>query len=288
MDTLVARKTWRTLEPYHGMIYFVPEGGEEYGRIGLRGRRQGYFASRAAALGPVPAEVVVATFFNFNPDLVAGAIPSAWSAASPPDILAARLRAADRALRRTLGDAVGSEEMVEAAGLARQAAQAATQCCPGRPLFAAHAALDWPDEAHLVLWHAQTLLREYRGDAHVAALLVEGLTGVQALVVHAATAEVPAQVLQQSRAWPDEDWQVAVEELRRRGLLAPGPALALSDAGRAHRHWVEEATDRCSTEAYRALGEEGCQRLRQLARPFSQAIVDAGALSGAPVTLDDD
>ena len=32
------RKCWRTLEPYHGMIYFVPEAEEEYSAIGVEGR----------------------------------------------------------------------------------------------------------------------------------------------------------------------------------------------------------------------------------------------------------
>ena len=77
MDRTTARKMWRTLEPYHGMIYFVPEAVAEYDEIGLAPGRMGYFASRSAAMGPVPAAVVVATFFNFHPDLVHGVIPHA-------------------------------------------------------------------------------------------------------------------------------------------------------------------------------------------------------------------
>ncbi len=96
MDSLVARKTWRTLEPVHGMIYFAPEADEEYRAIGLRANRMGYFASRSAPMGAVPAEVVIATFFNFNPDLVRRVIPEAWSLASPSQIVAARFAAADQ------------------------------------------------------------------------------------------------------------------------------------------------------------------------------------------------
>jgi hypothetical protein len=275
IDPVVARKTWKTLEPLHGVIYFAPEAAERYAALGIDGQA-GYFASRSAAMGSVSAEVVVATFFNFNPDLVRRAIPAAWQTTTTDKVLAARLDAADAVLRRILGDAVGAAEMARAAELARTAADAACRHLEGRPLFAAHAQLDWPDEAHLVLWQAQTLLREYRGDGHVAALTASGLTGIEALVVHAATGEVPAEALKATRAWSDEQWAAGVDSVRRRGWLGDGDELRLSASGAAHRQEVEDTTDRCAVDAYRALGEDGCSELRALVRPFSQAIVSAG------------
>ncbi|MGH2759707.1 MAG: SCO6745 family protein, partial [Actinomycetota bacterium] len=162
MDPVVARKMLRTLEPFHGWVYFAPEPREAYAKLGVTEGRMGYFGSRSAAMGAVNADVVVATFFNFHPDLIRRSIPKVWQIVAPADLLAARLEGADGMLRRILGDAVASGEMREAAELARRAAEA---CGPeGRPLFAGHAGLDWPTEPHLVLWHAQTLLREYRGD----------------------------------------------------------------------------------------------------------------------------
>ena len=119
MNTAVSRKMLRTMEPYHGMIYFVPEAADAYQRIGLTGRRMGYFASRAAAMGPVPADVVIATFFNFSPALVRRVIPAAWERAGPQPILDARRDAADGALRRMLGAMVDSAEMKEASSSAR-------------------------------------------------------------------------------------------------------------------------------------------------------------------------
>ena len=77
MSPLTARKTWRTVEPLHGMIYFAPEAAESYARLGLRSEA-GYFASRSAAMGAVGADTVIATFYNFSPALVRAAIPSAW------------------------------------------------------------------------------------------------------------------------------------------------------------------------------------------------------------------
>ncbi|MFI5045308.1 MAG: hypothetical protein ACHQDC_10970, partial [Acidimicrobiales bacterium] len=146
-DPDVARRTHRTLEPFHGMIYFAPEATEEYEALGIAGR-DGYFASRAAPMGRVPAEVVIATFYNFNPDLVRHAIPGAWDRAGPAEIVAARWRAVDRALRSTLGpEVVEGDEMAQAAALAEGPARAGS--VGGRPLFAGHAALVWPDDAHL-------------------------------------------------------------------------------------------------------------------------------------------
>src|SRR5438105_7371763 len=281
VDPVVARKTWRTLEPLHGLIYFAPEATERYAALGIDGRA-GYFASRAAAMGPVSAEVVIATFFNFNPDLVRAAIPAAWRTTTTDKILAARLDVANAALRRVLGDAVVAPEMVRAAALAHTAAEAACECLEGRPLFAAHARLDWPDEPHLVLWHAQTLLREYRGDGHVAALTAAGLTGIEALVVHAATGEVSARVLKASRAWSDEQWAAGVEAVRSRGWLADGDELCLSTSGAAHRQEVEDTTDRLAVDAYSALGDDACTDLRALARPFSKAIVASGTFGFGP------
>jgi hypothetical protein len=279
MDDVPARRLWRTLEPIHACIYFAAEAGEEYEAIGLKGGRMGYFASRSAAMGPVPAEVVIATFFNFHPDVVRRAIPDAWSRASPAEVLAARYRAADRVLRRLLGDeTVGSAGLAEAAGLARTAAEA---CLPqGRPLFAGHASLDWPEDPHVVLWHAVTLLREHRGDGHVAALVTDGVDPCSALVLHGASGGFPLPLLRSSRAWPDDVWAAAEDRLRSDGLLSADGTLTAD--GVARRQRVEDLTDRLAAAPYRTLGQDGCQRLIELVRPLGQGIVESGAF---PVRL---
>ncbi len=275
MNPTLARKTWRTMEPIHGLIYFAPEAGEAYETLGLPGGQGGYFASRAAAMGPVPAEVVVSTFFNFYPPFVRQTIPAAWSIASAEQIQTARMAAAGKALRKVLGAAAESPEVEEAAALARTAAESSTQWPEGRPLFAANAALDWPDDPLLVLFHAQTLLREFRGDGHIAAMTVEGVGGLDALLIHGATGEVPASVLQMSRQWPDDEWAAGEERLRSRGWLADDGSL--TEAGRTHRQWVEDRTDALAAPAYDAIGEEGCERLRTLCRPLSKAVVEGGS-----------
>jgi hypothetical protein len=282
VDPGLARETWRLAEPLHGMIYFTPEGPEQYERIGLRGRRMGYFASRAAAFGPVGAKVVIGTFYNFNPELITATIPAAWDLASPATVLTARYAAVDAALRSALGPAIDSEEMVEAAELAGRAARTACDHVEGRPLFAAHAGLDWPDAPHLALWHAQTLLREFRGDGHIAALTVEGFSGIEALIGHSAMGEIPAEALRVSRGWDEQAWAAGVDGLRERGVLVDGDEPTFSADGKAQRQWIEDRTDTLALPAYSVLGPEGCARLGELVRPFSRAIVATGVLPVRP------
>ena len=266
---LLARKTWRTLEPLHGMVYFVPEAAEAYARLGITGQA-GYFASRAAPMGAVSADVVVSTFFNFNPELVHAAIPASWEVAPPAALVAARFDAVDAAFRRLLGEPVlASDEMRRAAELARTAAEEAGRRVEGRPLAAAHADVPWPTAPHLVLWHAQSILREYRGDGHIAQLVVRGLSGTEALVTHAAAGDVPAHLLRATRGWPREAWDGAVEALRERGWLEQGDELRFTELGTTQRRALEEGTDALAAAPYAVLGEERCAELRALARPWS-------------------
>ncbi len=275
MEPVMARKMWRTLEPYHGLIYFAPEAATAYEALGVVGR-DGYFASRAAAMGAVPAEVVIATFFNFNPELVRHAIPRAWDATTPTELVNARLDAADAALRRALGDAVDTSEVARAAELARTAAEA---CTPeGRALFAGQSSLPWPDPPHLALWHAISLTREFRGDGHIAALVEARLGGLDALIFHAASGEVPRAALQTSRGWSDDAWQAAVNSLMARGLV---DADAFTTEGAALRQLIEDRTDAAALAPWEAIGESGCDELRGLVRPLSKAIVAAGTFGAA-------
>ncbi|HEV2786744.1 MAG TPA: hypothetical protein VGV67_10175 [Solirubrobacteraceae bacterium] len=247
-----ARRLWRLFEAYHAVVYFAPEVRAACDGVGLRGGWMAYFAGRAAPLGPVPAEVVVATFYNFHPGMVARAIPDAWSFAAPDTILAARTAAVGRALERVGGAEVASDAVQSAAALAREALGGCG--LGGRPLFAAHTALGWPAAPHLALWHACTLLREHRGDGHVAALTTAGIDGCQAHVTLAATGAVPAETLRANRGWSEDEWADAAAALRARGLLDERDAL--TDAGPSLRTWIEDRTDELAAVPWQRLGDE--------------------------------
>jgi hypothetical protein len=169
----LARRFFDRFEPVHAVTYFAPEAREALDGLGYRGYWMGYFAARSAPLGTVAPEVVTAIFYNFAPERVAKALPTAWQIAGPEAALRARQDSAVAALRRYGLDA--DENVTTAAELAGKAARHAP--LEGRPLFAANRALPWPDEPLAALWHAATLLREQRGDAHVAVLNAAGVSG---------------------------------------------------------------------------------------------------------------
>ncbi len=271
----VAGRVFRATNSLHSCVYFSPEGDEEYVAAGLRPGRMGYFASRSAPMGAVGAGVVSATFYNFNPELVGRHIPRAWSLATPEHVLAARWKVVDRTLRRLLGnEVIASAELARAGEFARRIAG---RCSPeGRPLFAGHAGLGWPTEPQLVFWHAVTLLREHRGDGHIAALVDAELSGIEALITHTATGrgfQVPAA--KALRMWSDEQWTTGQDGLRDRGLLAADGALTL--AGAKLREQVEAETDRLSAAPWRGVPADEVETFIDYAKSLTRIAVSAGA-----------
>jgi helix-turn-helix protein len=268
VEAKVARRLWRLFDPYHAVTYFAPECRDAFKSAGLKGFWMGYFAGRAAPMGEVGPGVVTATFFGFHPAMVARALPDAWGFAPAAAVLDARLDGVDKALRRLLGAAIDDPGLADAAGLARDAIGGVGFA--GRPLFAANAGLAWPDPPHLALWHATTLLREHRGDGHVAALVAAGLDGCSAHLTLVATGALSRQVLQSSRGWSDDEWDAAAERLRERGWLDESGAL--TEGGRATRRAVEDATDELAMEPWSALGEKGTERVTELLEPVARAV----------------
>ncbi|MFC3995029.1 hypothetical protein ACFOVU_03830 [Nocardiopsis sediminis] len=280
----LARSVWKATEPLHSHVYFAPQRLDVYAAVGLEPKVMGYFASRSAPLGAVGPEAVAATFYNFNPELIASVIPQAWGVATPDAVVGARTATADLSLRALLGEeAIGSAELAEAAELARTAAEGAAHHAHGRPLFAGLTGLGWPKEPHLVLWHAVTLLREFRGDGHIAALLAARIGPLEALVTYAASGASSASGLRKSRGWPQAAWDAGVAATAERGLVdvaGPDGALSATDEGARLRAEVEARTDELARPAFEALGPDGCERLITLASPFTRTVREAGILPG--------
>ncbi|MFF9727198.1 SCO6745 family protein [Streptomyces gardneri] len=271
---------WHLLEPLHALLYYAPEAFDEAAALGYdtAERWPSYFAWRSAPLSAAGPVEVTSAFYSFSPGMVARYVPDAGesAAATPADVLAARLRAVDRTYRAVLGeDTVKSPELAEAAALARRAAEAAgTQ---GRPLAAANAALPWPEAPHLVLWQAATILREHRGDGHLAALLVAGLDPVEALVSFAAVGAAPEAVFE-SRGWSAAEWSAARARLVARGVL--GADGAVIEEGRALRAQVESRTDELAAAPWDALGPDGTARLAELLGGPWLSAIGSGLLPG--------
>jgi hypothetical protein len=259
-----ARLLWQRFEPLHAVTYFAPEARAAYEEAGLRGYWRGYFAGRAAPLGAVDAPPAIALFASFAPRMVARALPDVWTRATPERALRARLDGATAALDRLLGPVTDSVR--EAADLLQEAATGLD--VTGRALGAANAALPWPDEPVARLWQAATVLREHRGDGHVAALVAAGVDGLGALVWRAGVDGI-RELLQPNRGWTDEEWDTAVADLVERGWLEPDGTA--TSAGRAAHAEMEAVTDRAAEGPWRMMGPDRTARLAELSLPLTRA-----------------
>lgn len=271
----LARRFFDRFEPVHGVTYFAPECRAALDGVGYRGFWMGYFAARSAPLGVVAPEVVAAAFYNFTTERVAKALPAVWEMSTPAQILELRLSSAVEALRRS--GVTDSDATRQAADLAAKAARTAP--LDGRPLYAANRALPWPDEPVAKLWHAATLLREQRGDAHIAVLVAEGISGRESNVLHAAAGRVPRDMIMRSRDYDDEQWEHYVDRLRSRGWLDGDGQLTA--AGREAKQAVEDRTDALALGALEALTDDEVATLFRVLTPITRHVVAAGDVPAA-------
>lgn len=274
----LARAAYESLEPYHLVSYFTPhlkEAGEQVGLDGL-----GYYVGcRAEPLGRCHSSVVNSTFHNFNP----GYIQFGWKQALSVglDVVArTRTEVLDRTLREALGDLVDSPELPGIVSSLRAGITEAPYV--GRSLAAAWAAAPWPDAPHLQFWHATSVIREFRGDGHIAALVLADLGPVEALVFHESPQprEIKRSTLGKkatlaTRGWTEDDWAAAAENLRGRGLL-DGDTLSAGGVELYDR--IEAQTDDAAAPLWRHVPD--AERTLAAARPFVKAVIKAGILPG--------
>jgi hypothetical protein len=260
------RRLWSLFEPVHAVTYFTAHAARAYEEAGLRGFWRGYFAGRAAPLGAVGPGPVTAAFFGFAPAMVARALPDVWTRITPSAAITARAAGARAALAELLAGAPG---LAEAADLLSAAARAVD--LPGRVLAGAYADLPWPDADLDRLWHAATILREHRGDGHVAALLTAGVTGCESVVWRAALeADLTRATVQRARGWTDDEWDAAAGGLRNRGWL--GPDGTATDTARIAYADVEALTDRLAAAPWDHLGPDATERCAQLLEPLAARV----------------
>jgi len=273
MKTQIARAMFQVYEPIVLTGSGAPELQTICNQLGLSEHRMSYYAVRAAALGPVAAEVVSATFYHHTLEMVSPAIPLAWSIASPERIVAARFEAVDQALQRLLAHQIESNEIVEALELVREAMIGCS--IAGRALFAAHSALPWPSEPHVALWHGLNLLREHRGEGHTIAVMAARLPPNQAAPMLIATTGETRDG--RSWRWPDDLWNQAVTALQERDWL--NDAGELTDEGLAVRTRIEDETDSLALGPWLQLGKERTYHLWTLLRDLLQVILDQNGLA---------
>ncbi|MET8628450.1 hypothetical protein ABZW30_32695 [Kitasatospora sp. NPDC004669] len=258
-----ARALWWLFEPVHAVSYFQPESQQTFEGAGLRGFWRGYFAGRSAPLGAVDAPPVIAAFFNFAPAMVERALPAVWSLASPEETLTARLKGSGAALARLL-EHVDRAQVEQAVETLEQAT--ARLDCAGRVLAAANAALPRPTGLYERLWQAATVMREHRGDGHVAALVAAGLDGCEALVIRCAM-DMRREQLQPVRGWTDAEWEAAAERLVERGWLTA--AGSVTELGRIRHQALEAATDLAAARVWEDYPRTELDQLAAALKPIS-------------------
>ena len=272
----ISRRLRDLVEPIAANVYFAPEAQEAYGELDLN-YPEGYFCSRGACMGQVPGEVIAAAFGVFYPPMVVGFVSSGWSKTDAPTILAARQRGATAALERVLGSKPDGLE--RATELLRRAGDAGT--VEGRPLFAGLRSLGWPGDAIGDLWRAADLVREHRGDSHTMAWVTHGLNAIEVLLLTEAWWRMPFNTYMRTRAWPDDDVQATISDLRDRNLIDDS---GLTEAGTDLRASIEEATDRGERDIVAALGDDA-DELFGILEPWSKAIVESGGYPTDPSQL---
>jgi hypothetical protein len=270
----VSRKLWRLYEPLHAITYFSPHSTAAGKAHGLRGFWMTYFAFRAAPFGPIGPAPVTASFFGFHPDFVARALPAAWQHISPEQAIAAREAAIAPALNDILGPVGDELDCAEAADLAWHTALLADTA--GRPVAATNQTLPPSGDPRIRLWQACTVLREHRGDGHVATLVTREIRPAEAHLIKIGAGESDAENLKSFRGFPDEEWSSAQTQLRDRGLTDEQGLLTA--AGRAEHDAIEEATDAAAEQPWRALGDSGTRRLVELLTPLTKRVLAAGLI----------
>jgi hypothetical protein len=273
--THTARRMFELLEPICLVTFMADECNEELAALGHRTYWDGYFASRAAPLGRVPAEVVHAAFYNFADGEAARHIPSAWETIPPEASVAARQRGSAASLRRILGaELVGSASLARAADLATKAATSAPM--EGRVMYAGMRTLAVPSDPVARLWHSANMLREHRGDGHIAALVGACIGGTEAHVLSALAQGIhPPESFGRIHHLPKERLAAVMDGLRKRGLVdAEGH---FTDAGRETQQRIEALTDELATPPYDALSPAELDELIAELEPITAKLVAAGS-----------
>ncbi|WP_344608689.1 SCO6745 family protein [Sporichthya brevicatena] len=266
-----ARRMFELVEPIGVIPYAFDEPNEALFALGFTDFWDTYFAGRAAPLGRVPAEVVDALFYNFAPGEVARHIPKVWDTTTPEAAFAARQQGCVATMRRILGDHVDSPAFVRAGDLLTKAAVSAPY--EGRPMYAALRALPVPADAASRLFHAATLLREYRGDGHIAVLMSEGINGLEAHILVALDQGMPPERFGRTHHLPAAHLAAGVDGLRRRGIV--GADGLLTESGRAVKQRIEDLTDDLAAPPYDALAPAEIDELVTALEPLAAPLVAA-------------
>jgi hypothetical protein len=263
----MARRMFELVEPIGAIPYTADEPNQAMFALGLTSYWDTYFAGRAAPLGRTPAEVVDALFYNFAPGEVARHIPKVWRTTTPEAAIAARQMGCTKALRRILDN----PDFARAAELLIKAGTSAP--LEGRPMYAALRAIPVPDDSVGRLFHGASLLREHRGDGHIAALMTEGVGGLEAHVLFALDMNMPADKFGRIHHLPEAQLAAVIDGMRDRGLI--GEDGWLTRHGRDVKQRVEALTDDLAGAPYQRLEPDELDELMTTLEQLATLLLSA-------------
>jgi hypothetical protein len=252
-------------------VYFAPEAQQRYEALGLN-YFEGYFCSRGACLGKAPWSVITAAFGAFKPAVVEQAVTGGWSKTDPEPMLAARRDGATDQLNRLLGEP--GPEVKQATEILFSLTDGIDPS--GRMLYSGLSVQPVPDTPMGQLWHAADLVREHRGDGHIAAWISRTDSCEITVLTELSWGLQPGAYVF-TRGWSAEEVDAARARLQDRGLLDGDGQL--TDAGRTFRAEIEHSTDLAEREVIDRLGDRAGE-LFSLIQPIAKTIVENG---GYPV-----
>ncbi len=255
-----ARRVAGAIEAFTGQVYFSPECHARYAALGfapstveVKGVAMpdgpAYFCSRGSLMGQVPADLIAAAFAVFSPEAVAAAVGHGWGITDADTICAERTAGAIEQLERILGE--NPDGIERALELAERATKGLRP--EGKPLYAGTRSQPRPSTDLGATWWLADQLREFRGDVHTAAWITAGVDATEMGLLTELYWGLPMRSYSRSRAWTDDQFDVAEAQLIDRGLVADG---ALTAAGAEHRESIEATTDDGCSPIVDALGDD--------------------------------
>ena len=140
-------------------------------------------------------------------------------------------------------------------------------------MYAALRTLPIPEDPVTQLFHAASLLREHRGDGHIAALMTEGIGGLEAHVLLALDMGMPAEKFGRIHHLPAPQLAALVDRMKARGLVADDGGF--TPAGRQCKERIEALTDDLAAAPYECLDHAEVEELIAALEPIAETLVAA-------------
>lgn len=273
MTTDLVQRLHASTTTFHVLAYFSPKVNEKFKPLGLNGFST-YFVARACPMGQVPPEVIAATFYNFHPATVSNLTTDVWSKVTADNAAALRYEAVGEAINEHASASLSEDELDTAIATAQEVV--ASLSYAGRTLAASTAAQALPDDKLTKLWQLVTIIREWRGDTHIALLVAAGLDGAECLVVDGAReGGTPLSFLKSTRGWPDDEWDAAQTRIETRGLI--DTEAKLTAKGIELRTQIEDDTDAADMAMWAVIGTDRTLALHESLKKIITDLVEAKA-----------